>query len=137
MVDHFYDDQKDIISLEIHGSIDNSEILHYLKTIGETYAHKSHLYIISDYSDGFIKPNPSFYLVNINKVREYFIQYFKNYDQFYNAYVLNPSDSSTRFLIDQFLKMVSDIDNFHASFFENNTEAEAWIRKMQSKKRAS
>jgi hypothetical protein len=132
MIDIAYLDKKDIIRIKIVGGIVNQEIRQNLQEIASTYKDRDKLYIIADYSEGWIKADPNFFLANLDAVREVFMQYFTPFEQYYNAYVIKADDPhGTEFLIRQFLKLIENVKTFHPAFFQTYDEAEEWLLSKQ------
>lgn len=133
MISLDYDDKEDILQISVVGGVNNEEISAGLKQIAESFKHKKQLFVLADYSRGWIEADPGFFLVNLNAITEVFVQYFAPFEQYYNAYIIDPEDkNATEVLIRQFIKLIGNVDSFHYEFFRSQDQAYNWIKSMQS-----
>ena len=116
-----YNETSRIITVTVTGQVSGKAISEFLIQMANEYRHLSELYVVSDYSQGQIEVDPSYFLANLNSVLDIFSAEFASYNRFCNAYVLDDADiSSTKILLDQFIKRTSYFHEFHTKFFTIN-----------------
>jgi len=131
MISTYFDDAHDVLRIDILGAVNSAEIREYLKKIATEFRHKKELYVISDYTKGWIEADPGFFLINLNAVKDVFVQYFSPFDKYVNAYILGEDEKGTEVMIRQFIKLTEDIASFHPAFFDNYEAALSWIQERK------
>lgn len=132
MVKIDYSQDRDLIEITVVGQVQFNDIRETFMEIGSRFSHKKNLYVITDYTNGSIKPNPGFLVVNLDKAKKLFSVFFAPFENFYNAYVFTEDSQGTKVIIEQFTKITKDINMFRSEFFSSRQEAEDWIYQMQN-----
>ncbi|NQZ76958.1 MAG: hypothetical protein HRT61_12785 [Ekhidna sp.] len=134
-ITHSYDEHEDIIYITVEGKVARADISKTLVELAEQYQHLPELFVISDYRKGQIEADPTYFLLNLNEVKETFLKLFYPFKRFVNAYLLEDTEksSSTRILLDQFRKISTHYEAFHSKYFDDEESAIAWIKSLQGK----